>query len=256
MSMGGRSRPRAGSAATRGRRRVRALRRRVELEHAPPVERRVLRQTGPRGLVERRTPVGAGAGQHTGPRPVARGGRDDALAARGQPDRGLLLGIRAAEGNVGRSRTPADHVSLVPAVDAGAQRLGVRRLVSARDGGQEERCERDAEAATPGGGTQGSSRRSLRRPALGMPPHHGSPSRPLIVRSVRRRPHVAEWPPPEAANFATALRPFFRAPPSLRLAISLEGRPGSLSVSGLFGPYARSPTCSRRARPLATPSAA
>src|SRR5206468_2591502 len=106
------------------RRRVRALQRRVERQHAVPVERRVLRQARPGGLVERRTPVGGGPGLQAGPRPVSDGDSDDAQAARGQLDRGMLLGIRPAEGDVRGPWPPADHVALVPAVDAGAQRLG------------------------------------------------------------------------------------------------------------------------------------
>src|SRR5205814_192713 len=123
------------------RRRMCAVQRRVESEHAAPVERRVLRQTRPCGFVERWTPVGARAGQHTGPRPVSCGGGDDALAARGELDRGMLLDTGPAEGNVRGAGAPPDHVALVPAVDAGAQRLRIGGLLSTREGRQQERGE-------------------------------------------------------------------------------------------------------------------
>src|SRR5207249_3242307 len=66
------------------RRRVRSLQRLGEPQDADPVDRRVLvRQWRPGGLVARRTPVGAGVGEHARPP----GDRDDALTARGQLDR-------------------------------------------------------------------------------------------------------------------------------------------------------------------------
>ena len=156
--------------------RVRSLQRHVELEYAAPVERRVLRQTRPRCLVERRAPVGAGARHHAGPCPVSDSDPDDAQAARGQLDRRMLLGIGPAEGNIHRPWAPADHVALVPAIDARAERLRPRSVMSAGRRERQQRSEQ-AEAATPPGSTQGSSRRSLHGGEHGAPAHRGLLSR-------------------------------------------------------------------------------
>src|SRR5207253_10335255 len=73
-------------------------------------------------------------------------------------------------------RPPADHVALVPAVDAGAQGLGGRRLMTA--GRREQQAgEEEPENARPCAGTQETNRRTPGRRAPGMPAHRGSPSR-------------------------------------------------------------------------------
>src|SRR5206468_510174 len=98
-------------------------------------------------------------------------------------DRGMLLGVGPAEGNIHRPWAPADHVALVPAIDAGAERLRPRCLMSAGRRERQQRCEQ-AEAATPPGSTQGSSRRSRRTQANRRP----RVSRGAVAHLRRRRP--------------------------------------------------------------------